>query len=587
MRGVLRDNRRVRPTRLGFVTVQSDEPAAGHVIICGANALASRMAEELTARYGLAVTSIVPSAESEAAGRMRAMPGVRLIERATLDRDVFTEAGLPDARGLAIVAEDDLGNVRAAMRAQEVSPGIRLVIAIFNAGLRVRIRSFFPNCAVLSQAQTAAPSLVAAALGEPAPSQLRLAGQTMYVTRRERVRAGQIICGLAMSTDAEEPSLLPPDDAAAGLVLAVADGTPRNPLSRRRRRRLSAPLRLLRRVFGTQLGLVFAGLLVVLCAGFALLAANPVQPSSSLTFALYQTLLDAAGDAVPASSPGNLPPGNELAQVLLTFDGLAFLPVVTAAFIGARISSPVDRDPPAVGHVIVAGLGTVGTRVVGMLHDLGVDVVAIDQSNNAAGLPLARRLGVRTVIGAVQEEETLRAAGIATCQALVSVTNNDIANLEMALHARELAADPRIVVRLYDDDLAAYVQEHISRTVSRSTSYLAAPEFAAAVLDHQVLRTIAVGRHVLLLAEIAVADGGGAEVAGQRIAVVHRPGLLRVIGLRRSGSEWVDWSPMGDYVLTAGDRLLVLATRAGLSGLLRPEPARQEMPPQGAAVQEA
>ena len=559
------------------------------------------MAEELTARYGLAVTAIVPSAESEIAARMRAMPGVRLLERTRLDRDAFGEAGLQDARGLAIVDEDDLGNMRAAMRAQEVRPGIRLVIAIFNAGLRVRIRSFFPNCAVLSQAQTAAPSLVAAALGEPAPSQLRIAGQTMYVTRRERVRAAQIICGLAASTEAEESSLLPPEDAAAGLVLAVADGTPRNPLSRRRQRRLAAPLRLLRRVLGTQLGLVFAGLLVVLGAGFGLLAANPVQPTSSLTFALYQTLLDAAGDAVPASSPGHLPPGNELAQVLLTFDGLAFLPVVTAAFVGARISSSADREPPPVGHVIVAGLGTVGTRVVGMLHDLGFDVVAIDQSSNAAGLPLARRLGVRTVIGAVQEEETLRAAGITTCQALVSVTNNDVANLETALHARELAADPRIVVRLYDDDLAAYVQAHISKTVSRSTSYLAAPEFAAAVLDHQVLRTIAVGRHVLLLAEIAVADDGGANVAGERIAAVHQPGLLRVIGLRRYGSERVDWSPAGDYVLTAGDRLLVLATRAGLSGLLRPdgsapsarpdtpeltEPAGPEMPVQGAAGQE-
>src|SRR5215475_12661980 len=220
------------------------------------------MAEELTTRYGLAVTAIVPSGESEPAARMRAMPNVRLLERARLDDDAFLEAGLPD----------DLGNVRAAMRAQKVRPGIRLVIAIFNAGLGARIRSFFPNCAVLSQAQTAAPSLVAAALGEPAPSQLRLAGQTMYVTRREQVRAGQIICGLATSTDAEAPSLLPPEDAAAGLVLAVADGTPRNPLSRRRQRRLAAPLRLLRRVFGTQLGLVFAGLVVVLGAGFGLLA---------------------------------------------------------------------------------------------------------------------------------------------------------------------------------------------------------------------------------------------------------------------------------------------------------------------------
>jgi Trk K+ transport system NAD-binding subunit len=584
------------------VTAPSAE-LADHVIICGANALASRMAEELTARYGLAVTAIVPSADSESASRLQAMPSVRLLERSRLDDDTFLQAGLPDARGLAILAEDDLGNVRAAMRAQRVAPGIRLVLAIFNAGLGVRIRSFFPNCEVLSLAQTAAPSLVAAALGEPAPSQLRLAGQTMYVTTRDRVRAGQIICGIAAGPEAESTSLLPPEDASAGLVLAVADGTPRNPLSRRRQRRLSAPLRLLRRVLGTQLGLVCAGLLVVLVAGFALLAANPVVPTASLGFSVYQTLLDAAGDAVPASSPGQLPVGNELAQLLLTFDGLAFLPVVTAAFVGARISGTADRDqPPLVGHVIVVGLGTVGTRVVGMLHDLGFDVVAIDRSGDATGLPLARRLGVRIVMGDAQEEETLRAAGITTCQALVSVTNNEIANLETALHARELAADPRIVIRLFDDDMAAYVQARISKTVSMSTSYLAAPEFAAAMLDHQVLRTIAVGRHVLLLAEIAVAADGGTDVAGERIAAVHRPGLLRVIGLRRSGGSWVDWSPAADYVLAAGDRLLVLATRAGLSGLLRPDgsppaarpgppdpagPVNREIPAQGVPAQDA
>ena len=54
----------------------------------------------------------------------------------------------------------------------------------------------------------------------------------MYVARREDVGADQIICGLAASSDADAPNLLPPGDPASGLVLAVADGTPRNPLSR-------------------------------------------------------------------------------------------------------------------------------------------------------------------------------------------------------------------------------------------------------------------------------------------------------------------------------------------------------------------
>lgn len=532
-----------------------------HVILCGASALAARIAEELTARYGLAVTAIVPPHGRAYAARLAAMPGVQVIERAELTTEAFLDAGLPAARGLAIVDQDDLGNFHAALRAQELSPRIRLVIAIFNAGLGERIRTFFADCAVLSEAQMAAPSLVAAALGEPAPSHVRMASRTMYVARRADVGADNIICGLAAGADADAPRLLPPEDRASGLVLAVADGTPRNPLSRQRRR-LTAPARLARRLIWSRMGMAFVALSAVLAIGYALLAgAAGISPLN----ALYLTFLDAAGTAVTQTS---LPSAEKWAQFLLTFDGMAFLPFVTAAIVSARIpGSRASERPPLSGHVIVAGLGSVGASIVGQLHDLGVDVVGIDKSAEATGMQLAQLLGVRVVIGETHKAETLRAAGIASCQAIVSVTDSDIVNLETALNARALAAGPRIVLRLNDDDLAERVQRTVGGTVSRSASYLAAPAFAAAVLDHQVLRTIAVGRHVLLLAEVLA--GSVAGLAGQPTSAIHRPGTLRVIALRRAGSPVADWSLAPGYAVQPADRLVVLATRAGLSGLLR------------------
>jgi Trk K+ transport system NAD-binding subunit len=542
------------------------------------------MAEELTDRYGLAVVAIVPSAAADPAMRMAAMPRVRVLERAELTADAFIAANLPAARGLAILHQDDLGNLHAALRAQELQPEVRLVIAIFNAGLGERIRSFFTDCAVLSAAQMAAPSLVAEALGEPAPSHVQMAGRTMYVARRQDVGADQIICGLAASSDADAPNLLSPDDPVAGLVLAVADGTPRNPLARQRRRRLLTSLRAARRFFSTTMGLAFVVMSGILAIGFALLTLGRHYPSVT---ALYLTVLDAAGAAQTGSGVKGF---EQLAQFLLTFDGLAFLPLVTALLVSARLpGAAAASQPPLGGHVIVAGLGTVGTRVIEQLHDLGIDVVGVDKSAEAEGIPVAKRLGIRVVIGETHREETLRAAGIGNSQALVSVTNSDVANLETALNARALAAAPRIVVSLYDDDLAARVQRTIGNTVSRSTSYLAAPAFAAAVLDHQVLRTIAVGRHVLLLAEVAADDGSG--LAGRVVATVHQPGLLRVIALRRAaatggGDTSVDWSPPAGYVIQPGDGIVVLATRAGLSGLLRRDasPAGSAAPPSTSGI---
>jgi Trk K+ transport system NAD-binding subunit len=223
---------------------------------------------------------------------------------------------------------------------------------------------------------------------------------------------------------------------------------------------------------------------------------------------------------------------------------------------------------------VVVGLGNVGTRIAGQLHDLGVDVVCVDSNENAAGADLARRLGMPLIIGDARREETLRAADIGTSQALVSVTSSDSVNLETALHARALRDDLRIVLRLFDDDLAERVQKAIGNTISRSVPYLAAPAFAVAMLEHQVLRTIPVGRHVLLVAEIHLSSG--AELDGHQLREVHKAGEARVIALQRRGMT-LDWSPADDYRLAPQDRLFVLATRAGLGRVLarsRPAPPR-------------
>ena len=532
-----------------------------HLIVCADDALAYRVVEELTTNYGERVTVLLSARARGHGPRIARLPGVRVIERPELDGTAFADAGARSARAIALMGRDDLANFHAALRAQDVSPGLRLVMRIFNTGLGERMRSFFPDCAVLSSSSMAAPSFVAAALGEPAPSHVRLAGRTLFVARQGEAGAAHLICGLATTGAPGFPRLLPPGQDRADLVLAVADGTPRNPLTRQRRRPLRAAADLPRLLFAHKLGLVFLALFVVLVAGFVLLVtAGGFSPAN----ALYLTFLDAAGAAV---TDPRLSAPEKVAQFMITFDGMAFLPVVTAAVVGARLTGSVrGKERPLSGHVIVAGLGNVGSRIAGQLHDLGVDVVCVDRDEKAAGIGLARRLGLRVVIGETHREETLRAAGIRTSQALVSVTNSDIVNLETALHARALAADVRLVLRLSDDDLAGRVQKTVGNAISRSVPSLAAPAFAAAMLEHQVLRTIPVGRHVLLIADVRVS--AGSELAGQPVEDVHRGGEVRVIAVQRTAGDGVDWSPRPDYVIAPQDRIYVLATRTGLSGVL-------------------
>jgi Trk K+ transport system NAD-binding subunit len=528
-----------------------------HLIVCGDGPLSYRITEELTSRYDERVTVILPSRRRNYGPQISALAGVRVLEHPELSSQAFTDADVQSARALAVLWQDDVGNLHAGLRAQELNPELRLVLAIFNRRLGEHIRMLFPDCAVLSGTAMSAPSFVAAALGEPAASHVRVQRRTLFVARPADVAPGAVICGLATAADDQaSPRLLPPGAEPADLVLAVADGTPRNPLTRRRNpARFAAGL--LRRLVWHKFGMVFTALLAVIGVGFGLLATR-----YSVSNMVYLGLMDLTGSALTSPADSS---AEKTAQVLLTLDGMAFIPVITAIVVGARLTGSVRRAPrPPGGHIIVVGLGNVGTSVTGQLHDLGFDVVCVDNNPAAAGIPMARQLGLPVVIGDAFREETLRAASLETCLALVSVTSSDIVNLETTLTARALRDDLRIVLRLTDDDLAERMQKTTGNIISRSVPYLAAPAFAAAMLEHQVLRTIAVGRHVLLIADVRAGPG----LTGSLISDTEQDGQARVLALQADGAAALDWSPRRGYLLAAGDRMIVLATRKGLGRFL-------------------
>jgi Trk K+ transport system NAD-binding subunit len=549
-----------------------------HFIVCGDNSLAYRIASELTSRYDADVVVVLPDPAKNHGPQITALAGVTVLSHPALTSDAFLEAGVGTARGLALVGSDDLVNFHAALRADELNPGLRIVVAAFNRRLGQHIRGFFRDCTVLSSSETAAPSFVSAAIGSPAPSHVRVSGRTLYVASHADVPPGHTVCGLDVPDDpAGTTQLIPPDElppvspgsvspgsvspgrSRDGLVLAVADGTPRDPLTRRRHP-VRASAAMLCRLAWNQFALVFAILLAAVIAGFCLLLAAGYPMSN----AIYLTVMDMTGSALTSAKLGG---SEKLSQVILTVDGMALIPLVTALIVGARLTGKIRGEPrPRGGHIIVVGLGNVGTRVVGELHDLGYDVACVDRDPEARGVALARRLGLPMVTGEAYLEEMLRGAGLETAAALVSVTSNDMVNLETALQARALREDLRLVLRLGDDDLAQRVQKTLGNVVSRSVSYMAAPAFAAALLEHQVLRTIAVGRHVLLIADVLVE--AGADIAGRALAELERDRLARVLALQVRGAQRFHWSPHHGYLLAAGDRVIVLATRAGLTRFL-------------------
>ncbi|BEL11053.1 NAD-binding protein [Actinoplanes sichuanensis] len=571
------------PSEKNHTRTESDEDTRPHLVLCGADALVYTLAEELAnSRHRIRITVITPH-------RIRAdVPDLaQLADRDVvwlkadrLDERTFRDAGLTGSSALALVMPDDMVNLHAALCAREVEENLRVVVRMFNTGLGQSVVRLFPDCAVLSDAEMAAPAFVAAALGEVAPTHFRRAGRTLYVAHRGDVPDRSVILTLTNGDGEGEVSVLPAEPAPgaakpADLVLAEAVGRPagedvtRRLLSRagRRRRPGRAIGNALRAALSRKLGIaVLITLATTLVAGLVL--AEFDGSPHGLWESIYMTLLTAVGSS---DVEIGREPVAQAAQLVLTIAGLALIPLITAAVVDGMVNARLALSQGRVhgeisDHIVLVGLGNVGTQVLRQLTDLGVRVVAIDRVADARGVKSAQRRGVPVIVGDAAAEATLRAASIDTCRALVVLSTDDTVNLQAALQSRVARPDLRVVLRLFDDDFAQRVETAFQINTSRSVSRICAPVFAAALLERDVHATIPVDRHSVLVATVTVA--ALSPLDGAPLEHADHPGEARVLGMSSAGQEWVDWVPDRRRVLAEGDRILVVARRGGLRALV-------------------
>jgi Trk K+ transport system NAD-binding subunit len=442
-----------------------------------------------------------------------------------------------DAQALVLCDEGDIVNLHLALVTREALPDVRLVVRIFNLELGAQAEQLL-GCRALSASHLAAPAFVEAALRDDYAQRIHVEDHELLV-----LPGGSEDALLALDSADE---LLPGELPGAVSVIGQPHGRSA-PSARRRRGHVATVTRAM--LADRRMRLLAAVLLALLAVTTALYAS---VENLAVTEALHRAVAAVLGsDELEPDAPGWL----EIYDSGVLILGVAALALVIALVTDAMIST---RLAHALGGIPrrLRGLGTVGYRIGSELIAAGIDVCGVDLDQDGR-LPRARSAGIAAAVGDAAEASTLRRLGVRDAQYLFCVTDDDVANLEAALVARGENPGLRIVLRLFDPDLAARVERIAGLGVSRSVADLAAPAFAAAALGRDVTAAIRTRRGLLLVASAGALDTTVGE-AEQR-------GSLRVLSRVREGS--LDWVPGASESLEPGDRVTVIGTQRGLAEL--------------------
>lgn len=205
------------------------------------------------------------------------------------------------------------------------------------------------------------------------------------------------------------------------------------------------------------------------------------------------------------------------------------------------------------GHVVVCGAGRVGYRVVTQLREMGRDVVVVEKREDAAFVSALRDENIPLLIDDTRSPLCLPRTNVKHASAIVCATDDDLANLNIALDARRLNPDIRVVIRLFDDDLGAKVRDTF-KAEALSSSSLAAPAMALAAMDPRIVHSFRIGQHLMVVSLFEAREGlPGLTVSDLR----DRFGAL-ALSIQRGADERLH--PPGEEVIRVGDQVTLQAS---------------------------
>lgn len=576
----------------------SSDVLEGHVILCGMGHVGYRIAEVLH-RLRIPFAVVTREIRPEWSDWVQ-QHAARLILGDARSEFHLRAAGIATARALFIVTDNDLVNTEIALDAQRCRPDLAVIVRIFDLYLAERISLFANIRSVISPAMLTAPVFVAAALGNECLRVFEIDGCTVHVLRVP-LRADQILPGETAEQFCARHNLIllahlrahrdapPPGDVARSpacllrpeeeLIVAGAGAAEERLMRRhrvaRRRRRRALPHRVrfprsLRALLAVRdmwrqappvLQQAFLSLLTFILASSAVIHfALPGNLSWIDAFYFVITVITTVGfgdyhfrDApawLKLYGTGMMVSGALLVAVLYG--------IVTDYIVSLRVEQTLGRrSSHETDHVVVIGLGDVGSRVAEVLYRMRVPVVAIERAPEQEAVPALQDL-IHVIVADANRESALLQANVPMARAVVITASSDLDSLRLAHLAGSLNPDARLIVRLYDSRLAQKLGASIGLDATVNAAATAAPTFVACALQTGVEQGFMLEERLLLLRWLSQDDVEALGLAGRTVQEVRSLGHMVVLRNFRAGEHRRTAPVVPEDVIERGDALLVL-----------------------------
>ena len=369
-----------------------------------------------------------------------------------------------------------------ALIVRSVSEDLPLLLTIFDPTMAEQVMRDVPNTHVTSLADIVAPSLAGPCIEEGA-SAVSVEGElpVLLVDNDAGELTEKPVPQLkAHRAEALARALFTPYDKSAGLLL-----------------------------FGA-IGLVAVFLIETITAIFVL--------DNSIVDAIYgsaKTLVTVDPNLDVDKGPGwyKLFTSGTMLVALLFVAG--FTAGLVNRVVDRRLTGLVGRRAvPRRDHVVVVGMGQVGLRLCLLLRGCGVPVVAVEQDEGGDNIGLARELGLPVVIGRGADHSLMNRLSLHRARAVAAVTSDDLENISVAMTARGIEEDIRVVLRVGDGDVANETRSLLALGLIRDVHRIAAVLIASMTLGEEAESVVCLGDD----AHLRFPDGRLEEVEMETLA---------------------------------------------------------------------